>query len=225
MPFRSNEAAEVGRLQAHQYLINRLPHHLRAASAERLDQIIKEYGPVVESYPDWHPFICHDLDDRGSPRQLGLGTRIRGLDHNIFLRNAVITCPYRGHHKEVIETVQAMSELEDEAFIEAEELEVTFYGEGTVAILITCHWRKESRSGFIPKPIAVARMIESQLPLRRHAWVVRGETWQTMQHYLLGQPHGSRSSLFVDEATGQAMKTVWTALVEKGEVFGPMIKD
>ena len=47
------------------------------------------------------------------------------------------------------------------------------------------------------------------------------ETWRTMSPYFLGRPHGGRSSLFVNQETGQAMKTVWTALINSG-VFGPI---
>ena len=42
-----------------------------------------------------------------------------------------------------------------------------------------------------------------------------------MRHYFLGSPHGSRSSLFVSQETGQAMKKIWEALIHTG-MFGPI---
>lgn len=48
-----------------------------------------------------------------------------------------------------------------------------------------------------------------------------GETWEAMRHYLLGSPHGSRSSLFVDQDTALAMKRIYTAMNEPG-MSGPM---
>jgi hypothetical protein len=42
-----------------------------------------------------------------------------------------------------------------------------------------------------------------------------------MQPYLLGAPHGSRSSLFVTQETGQTIKKVWNLLINTG-MFGPI---
>lgn len=41
-----------------------------------------------------------------------------------------------------------------------------------------------------------------------------------MRPYILGSPHGRRSSLFVNQESGQAMKKVWEALIASG-MFGP----
>jgi hypothetical protein len=60
-------------------------------------------------------------------------------------------------------------------------------------------------------------MIEKELPAWR--WAERSETWETMRPYLLGQPHGSRSSLFVTQDTALAIKNVYSAMVESG-MFG-----
>jgi hypothetical protein len=50
------------------------------------------------------------------------------------------------------------------------------------------------------------------------------ETWDTMRPYFLGRPHGSRSSLFVNQETGQAIKKVWEALTHT-DMFGPIMVD
>ncbi|EEE37095.1 hypothetical protein RKLH11_931 [Rhodobacteraceae bacterium KLH11] len=41
---------------------------------------------------------------------------------------------------------------------------------------------------------------------------------------MLGEPHGSRSSLFVDQETALAMKKAYMAMVESG-MFGPLKMD
>jgi hypothetical protein len=60
--------------------------------------------------------------------------------------------------------------------------------------------------------------LEKVLPAWR--WAERAETWETMRPYLLGEPHGSRSSLFVAQDTALAMKKIYEAMVETG-MFGP----
>jgi hypothetical protein len=42
-----------------------------------------------------------------------------------------------------------------------------------------------------------------------------------MRPYLLGQPHGNRSSLFVTQDTALAIKKIYLAMVESG-MFGPV---
>ena len=48
-----------------------------------------------------------------------------------------------------------------------------------------------------------------------------GESWETMSRYLLGTPCGSRSSLFVNQDTGKALKEAYQLLNRHG-VFGPV---
>ena len=54
-------------------------------------------------------------------------------------------------------------------------------------------------------------MLQSFLKLQKHfrqAW-----SWEDRLPYLLGEPHGQRSSLFVNQETGMAMKKVYQSLV------------
>ena len=62
-------------------------------------------------------------------------------------------------------------------------------------------------------------MLEEEVPCWREAQLA--ETWETMRYYILGSPHGSRSSLFVNQETGQALKNIWKALIHTG-MFGPI---
>ena len=62
-------------------------------------------------------------------------------------------------------------------------------------------------------------MLEQELPCWR--WSERAESWAVMRPYLLGAPHGKRSSLFVDQETALAMKKAYMAMVESG-MFGPL---
>ncbi len=48
-----------------------------------------------------------------------------------------------------------------------------------------------------------------------------GETRETMCPYILGTPSGNRSSLFVNQETGQSLKKIYNALIDTG-MFGPI---
>ncbi len=52
-----------------------------------------------------------------------------------------------------------------------------------------------------------------------HAQVA--ETWWSMRSYLLGEPHGSRSSLLVNQYTGGHMRKILEALNNSG-MYGPV---
>lgn len=68
--------------------------------------------------------------------------------------------------------------------------------------------------GTIPLCVAMPLLLEQETPYWRRSEVA--ETWETIRHYFLGSPHGSRSSLFVNQVTGQAMKKIWNALTYTG---------
>lgn len=59
--------------------------------------------------------------------------------------------------------------------------------------------------GTIPLAIAMPLFLEKEVPLWG-AWNSCAENWDSMCPYILGSPHGRRSSLFVNQESGQAMK-------------------
>ncbi|MGB5235252.1 MAG: hypothetical protein WBN85_08775, partial [Candidatus Macondimonas sp.] len=73
--------------------------------------------------------------------------------------------------------------------------------------------------GMIPLSIAMPLILEKEVPCWH--WAEVAETWETMRPYFLGRPHGGRSSLFVSQETGQAIKKTWNALIFTG-MFGPI---
>ncbi|MBN0941894.1 hypothetical protein JTM36_37390, partial [Pseudomonas aeruginosa] len=64
MAFRADEAARIGYERVEAYLVPRprdADEAERARSKEALLDILDELGPVVDSYPTWHPLVCnHD---------------------------------------------------------------------------------------------------------------------------------------------------------------------
>ena len=58
----------------------------------------------------------------------------------------------------------------------------------------------------IPMSRAVPLLLEKEVPAWRKFDV--DQSWETMRPFLLGSPHGSRSSLFVNQETGQSIKAL-----------------
>ncbi len=219
MAFRADEATASGYEKTRNYLIPRkFTPEQREKSELALKKIVELCGPPVDSYPSWHPLVAQH-NDRQPETYPNEKCGYRGLDHTRYFAHGFITCPY-GDGEDILESVRKI-ECNPCAYLEAEVLDAEFYNEGTTPILVRCEWTKEALelNHTIPKSLAVPLMLEQELPGWR--WASRAETWETMRHYLLGEPHGNRSSLFVTQDTALAMKKIYLAMVETG-MFGPL---
>jgi hypothetical protein len=217
MAFRADEAEVEGRDHAITKLISKLPPEKRRECLEKLDDVIERYGPVVDGYPTWHPFVWGVKNPLQRP---DAEHGYEDLDHVVHLKDAFISCPYSDGTK----LVRAINKMDPgpSATLEAETLDFALYNESVTPVLVTCKWSEAYRLGdrTTPQRIAIGRMLESELKFWQRAEVA--ETWETMRPYFLGTPHGSRSSLFVSETTGSAMKRVWQAIIGAG-VYGPIM--
>lgn len=222
MAFRADEAARIRYEDAARYLVSReinVNPHEAARSREKLAEIVEELGPVIDEYPSWHPLVSnHETSDRVWARRPGERCGYSGLDHNVYFANGFITCPYRDPQK-VIDAVNQLAPHRA-ARITAEQLDVQFYQPSALPVLVRCEWGVDLEDGTVPLAIAMPLFLEKEVPLWG-AWNTHAETWESMRPYILGSPHGRRSSLFVNQETGQAMKKVWEALVASG-MFGPI---
>lgn len=221
MAFRYNEAVEDGRAYAMHRFIDQLPVDQRDQSRAKLNELIDRLGPVVEAYPTWHPLVAGRSNEGNLQTVPSSQCGYDGLDHTIYLRNGFITCPYGGVDR-ILNSVEARAKEDQKwAEIEAVPLDFPLYYDGATPVLVECiWWRGDSEAdGTIASRFAVARMLE--LELADWADGKYGETWQTMRNYFLGRPCGARSSLFVNQETGQKMKNVWNAVLNAG-VFGPV---
>ncbi|KXV20421.1 hypothetical protein [Gluconobacter japonicus] len=216
--FRDYEAKERGFEQAKQYLIPRKGNSQeRERALQALHNLVDELGPVVESYPSWHPLVSqHDRKMPVSRPSSKCG--YEGLDHTIYFAHGFVTCPY-GAAERVMSSVAAIN-VPHAAYLTADRLDAPLYSPDTEAVVVRCHWEEPLELGkFVPKRVAVGLMLDREIPNWHHAEV--GESWETMRGYFLGTPHGARSSLFVSQETAMAMKRIWIAIIESG-VFGPV---
>jgi hypothetical protein len=221
MAFRAEDAAKAGYEEAESYLIGRLREaspQERARSKEALLDIVDALGPVVDAYPSWHPLVRHH-NDRDPVTVPGTECGYKGLDHTRYFAHGFVTCPY-GDGQSVLDSVEKLAIKHHAALITAERLDVKFYSLEATPILVKCEWLKTlPMDKLIPLRIAMPLVLEKEVPCWE--WSQVAETWETMRPYFLGQPHGARSSLFVSQETGQAIKKVWEALIYTG-MFGPI---
>ena len=222
MTFRADEARKSGEERAYSYLLSRaIDPSQRVQSETVFFDIIDRLGPVVESYPTWHPIVAAKTDPRLPTTEPNERCGYKGLDHTVCFANGFVTCPYNDG-QEVVEAVARLPE-HPVAEITAEPLDVQFYQPMATAVLVRCQWEFPlPQDGMIPKSLVVPLLLEQELPCWR--WAKVAETWETMLPYFLGAPHGRRSSLFVNQETGQAMKNIWNALINTG-MFGPIQAD
>tara|TARA_R110002073_G_scaffold120232_4_gene262055 strand:+ start:661 stop:1368 length:708 start_codon:yes stop_codon:yes gene_type:complete len=218
MAFRADETARSGFESAKNYLIPRgIEVAERKRSEDRLLDIVDEHGPVVSGYPSWHPLVSHH-EEHSPTTTPSDRCGYKGLDHTRYFLNAFITCPY-GDGQEIIDSVEALP-CSSIATINAERLDVQFYHSNATPILVSCDWEKPlADSGMIPASLAIPLMLQKEVPCWE--WAMYGETWETMRPYFLGSPHGSRSSLFVDQEVALTMKKIWKLLINTG-MFGPI---
>jgi hypothetical protein len=216
MAFRADESEKIGFESIKNYFISRsINNDEREKSVNKLLDITNRYGPAVDSYPSWHPLVTHH--DEHSPATVPSDKcGYKDLDHTRYFVNAFITCPY-GDGQEVIDSVYSLPH-NPIASVTAEKLDVQLYNLNATPILVKCDWAKPiSANGIIPASIAIPLMLQKEVPCWE--WTNCGETWETMQYYFLGSPHGKRSSLFVNQETGLTMKKIWNVLINTG-MFG-----
>ena len=225
MPFRADEATTTGYETARSYLVARQIDAAEKGRSQRaFDEIVEKYGPVVEAYPSWHPLVWANDDPRRAISTPSRECGYQGLDHTVYFAYGFVTCPY-GDGQQVIDSVEQLQFREQFQFhplakVTAERVDAQLYNPQATPILVACEWDQPlPLDRMIPKSRAIPLLLEKELPCWRAAQLA--ETWETMRPYFLGRPHGSRSSLFVTQETGQTIKRIWNALIHTG-MFGPI---
>ncbi len=215
MTFNANKAAEDGFESA----VNQLTP-LDASAKERqqirdkLSEIVSECGPVINGYPSWHPFLMESDPRKYGPMVPNNLKSFTYLDHTVYLVNGIITCPYPHAVVELFKSIELLKHPWAQITIEKID-SVVFHSENAVPILIRCEWDDELNSdGTISIRAAVGALLDREIPNGKNA--VYAESWERMKADFLGEPHGARSSLFVNQKTGHTLKTVWNMLVKTG---------
>lgn len=198
MIFRANEEKERGAEWAVKYMSDRENPATHPSAKDAVLEIIKEHGPVVQSFPIWHP-LRKWVDQKTS------GKPFPDFDHVVHLQRGFITCPYT-NGKELQSAVADRQRAGEPIHIR--KLEAPFYQKKTTRWLVHIEPPLEE-DGTLEREAVLGWLLktyEAQV-----AWNEPG-TWEDFSDELLGTPCGKRSSLFVNQKTGQAIKEVWEAI-------------
>lgn len=187
-------------------------------SRERLEELITELGSAVGSYPDWHPILREPSKDAFTEAMyLSDVKAFKQMDHTRSFVRGFITCPYSSDAaSELIENVNKISGLY------AYQLDYPLYADNAFPVVVEAVEVELEADGTIRSRDALKWFLQKAADDSRDAQVA--ETWWNIRSLILGTPHGSRSSLFVNQHAGGHMRKILEALNESG-VYGEIKED
>lgn len=187
------------------------------AGKEAVDELIKDLGPRVQTLPRWHPVLYRAGSNRSrhSSSIHGLDC-FKGADHTVYFVRGFVTCPYSDSVADtLVEEVRKINGLH------AYRLNEPLYSNDAYPVVVESYDVTLEADGTIASRNALAWFLE---------WIVDeihssevAETWWNLQSCILGDPHGSRSSICVNQYVGRHMRKILETLNESG-VFGPILE-
>ena len=224
MAFRFTESINDGLSRAIRELA-RIPESgmtkVEICDAENyLKNIVTQIGPVVNGYPVWHPLVSHNCSSLQDFIHIKPSNEqyFNGLDHTVFFAHGLISCPYR--KESVNALIQSIENLNNQFGYSIEWSNIPFklYNNEVIPILVrTDNCYELDNDLTISKKSAIklflTKMMES-LECRYPS-----SNWHDFAPCILGTPSGGRSSLFVNQNTGQALKTIFTMFVKQGVIL------
>lgn len=218
MAFRANDAAMENRKNAERYLLSNLKQLSKQdfdASKQYLNGLMNKMGPVIDSYPIWHPLLV-DKSRWTFYRNPHPENGYLKIDHNVYFRNGFITCPYNATSnfgQDVIDAVDALPVING-IKITAKKLPVMLYNSDTTAILVECSWDYSvDKEGNIQWEAIAPLLLATALDIHKKG-MKSFSIEEMMDDYLLGKPCGKRSSLFVGQDTGLRINKMWKLILE-----------
>jgi hypothetical protein len=213
MEFRGPTIAAALDVKAIKYLTRNLTDP--EAGRRVLDGIMNELGHATDAYPEWHPLLTAPENPIGrNVFSLSQLPAYEGMDHTIEFVRGFITCPYSDAvAKKLVENVSEIDGLH------AYQLDAPLYSDHAYPVVVEAMDVVLEADGTIRGRDVLQWFLYTTVAHAKGAQVA--ETWWTMRPYLLGHPHGSRSSLFVNQHTGAHIRKILEALNNSG-IFGPI---
>lgn len=213
MEFRSPTVAAQQNAAAITYLTKSLRDP--AVGREVVEELIAELGNSIDGYPDWHPILTspdpHSGEHRSTLHEI---EAYRGIDHTIKFVRGFVTCPYSEETAErIVSAVRGVPNLE------ARRLPEPLYSDRAYPVVVAARNVELEADGTVRSRDALRWFVSLSASEAANAKVA--ETWWNIRSYILGSPHGSRSSLFVNQHTGAHMRKILEAMNESG-MFGPI---
>ncbi|MEJ5141569.1 hypothetical protein [Gluconobacter albidus] len=213
MEFRSPNVATQQNAKAISYLTKSLNDP--AAGRQRVEALIEKLGNATDFFPDWHPILTAPPRHPGEHvASLTESPTYRELDHTVEFVRGFVTCPYSDEGADkLVDTVRAVPGLE------AYRLEEPLYSDQAHPVVVVAVDVELEADGTIRSRDALTWF--AQLSAAKAAGAQVAETWWNIRSNILGAPHGSRSSLFVNQHTGTHMRKILEAMNASG-MFGPI---
>lgn len=216
MEFRAPSVAAEQNAYAIEYLTKSLNDP--EGGKRELDSLMGDLGNAVDSFPHWHPLLTIPQNGRTGPvSSLSSNETYAGIDHTIKFVRGFISCPYS--EERANQLVDAVNQL---VGIHAHRLSVPLYADNAYPVVVEATEVELEADGTIRSRDALIWFTEQTI---KQAWNAQvAETWWNIRSLILGTPHGSRSSLFVNQHTGVHMRKILEALNNSG-IFGPIKED
>lgn len=213
MEFRASKSAEELKIKSLKYLTHSLKD--KASGEDEFNKLITQLGNCVESHPWWHPIItCAASAENDEPMFLSDIELYKHADHTRYFVRGFVTCPYdEDKANELVKDVNSVEGLH------AYRLDTSLYADNTYPVVVEACNVTLDADGTIKNKDAIGWFMQTAVKNAHSASVA--ETWWNMQGLILGHPHGSRSSLFVNQYTGGHMKKLLEAMNSSG-MFGPV---
>jgi hypothetical protein len=213
MEFRASKSVEELKAKSLKYLTHGL-QDVATGEAE-FDKLTTQLGNCVESYPWWHPIITCAADAKNDePMSMSDIELYKQADYTRYFVRGFVTCPY-GEDK-ANELMRSVNSLEG---LNAYRLDKSLYADNTYPVVVEAYNVTLDADGTLKNKDAIGWFMQTAVKNAHSAKVA--ETWWNMQGLILGHPHGSRSSLFVNQYTGGHMKKLLEAMNNSG-MFGPV---
>lgn len=211
MEYRSTTAAVEANTSALKYLTKNLKNPNEGK--KEFERLVSELGNSIDGYPDWHPILRIPLNAQNKSDGT-LNSLYEHLDHTSEFVRGFVTCPYseEGANK-LLSNVNALDGLR--AYL----TDTALYSDGAYPVVVEAIDIELEADGTIRSRDAIAWCVQNLAKNARNAEVA--ETWWNLRGNLLGSPHGSRSSLLVNQFTGGHIRKILEALNASG-IYGPI---
>lgn len=213
MEFRYPAAVAETNAESLEYLTKNLAD--KEAGKIAFEMLVNELGNAVDGYPEWHPIITiPPSDDDG--RYVGHIDAYKGADHTQTFVKGFVTCPYSSDSADKL--VSSVNKVAP-GRLYAYRFEHSLYHDMAYPVVVVALDIELEADGTIRSRDALAWCAQKLVKHARDAQVA--ETWWNIRGELLGSPHGSRSSVLVNQHTGIHMRKILEALNNSG-MYGPI---
>jgi hypothetical protein len=213
MDFRMPTVAAQENARATIYLTSNLSDI--EAGKRLLADVQKSLGNATNRFPDWHPILTAPKEPSTkhvfSLQQL---SAYHGIDHTVKFVRGFVTCPYDEDSAD-----RLVKSVNDISGLKSYRLEGPLYANSAYPVVVEALEVILEADGTIQGRDAIRWFLALSALEAEYASVA--EMWWNVRLNMLGGPHGSRSSLFVNQHTGVHLRKILEALNESG-VFGPL---